>query len=195
MNYLAHLYLSGSNEDVLLGNYIADGIKREDKSNYKPSVIKGISLHKKIDYFTDRHQIFKRSSKRLTPNYRHYSLVIVDIFYDHFLAKNWNEYHHQSLDEYALSIYQILEGRHNELPLQSQQFLWYMKEYHILYNYSKLDGIEKVLQGLDTRTRFKSNMKASIKELKEFYFEFAHDFSEFFPQLVRFVEDQEEFIP
>ena len=194
MNYLAHLYLSGSNEDVLLGNYIADGIKGEDKSNYKPLVIQGVKLHKKIDDYTDRHEIFKRSAKRLTPNYGHYARVIVDIFYDHFLAKNWSEYHHQPLNEYALSIYQFLDGRHNELPRQSQRFLWYMKEFHILYNYSKLEGIEKVLQGLDTRSRFKSNMKDSIKELNELYTEFGEDFSEFFPQLVEFVETQEEFI-
>ncbi len=92
MNYLAHLYLSGSNEDVLVGNYIADGIKGEDKSNYKPGVIKGVQLHKKIDDFTDTHPIFKTSAKRLTENYGHYAWVIVDIYYDHFLANNWNKY-------------------------------------------------------------------------------------------------------
>jgi len=194
MNYLAHLYLSGSNKDILLGNYITDGIKGEDKSNYKPFVIQGVKLHKKIDDYTDRHEIFKRSVKRLTPNYGHYAWVVVDIFYDHFLAKNWNIYHRKTLDEYALNIYQFLDSRYDELPIQSQRFLWYMKEYHILYNYSKLEGIEKVLYGLDTRTRFKSNMKDSMKELNEFYTEFGIDFSEFFPQLIEFVEAQEEFI-
>jgi acyl carrier protein phosphodiesterase len=194
MNYLAHLYLSGSNEDVLLGNYIADGIKGEDKSKYKPFVIQGVKLHKKIDDYTDRHEIFKRSAKRLTPNYGHYAWVIVDIFYDHFLAKNWSEYHHQPLDEYALSIYQFLDGRHDELPSHSKRFLWYMKKYNVLYNYGNLDGIAQVLSGLSQRARFDSKMDQAIQDLKNLYDDFESDFNAFFPDLELFVQEQDEFI-
>jgi acyl carrier protein phosphodiesterase len=194
MNYLAHLYLSGTNDDVLLGNFIADGIKGEDKSNYKPFVIQGIKLHKKIDAYTDRHKIFKRSAKRLTPKYRHYAGVIVDIFYDHFLAKNWSEYHHQPLDEYALSIYQFLDSRNDELPLQSQRFLWYMKKYNILYNYGNLDGIAQVLSGLSQRARFDSKMDQATQDLKNLYDDYESDFNAFFPDLELFVQEQDEFI-
>ncbi|MBL4623829.1 MAG: acyl carrier protein phosphodiesterase [Flavobacteriales bacterium] len=193
MNYLAHLYLSGSNKDILLGNFIADGIKGEDRSNYKKGVLQGISLHKKIDDFTDKHEMFKQSTRRLNSKYGHYAWVIVDIYYDHFLAKYWEEYHNENLDVYASGIYRLLSTRHDELPKQSQRFLWYMKEYNILFNYSKLEGISLVLNGLSRRARFESKMEESIDDLKAMYTDFESDFREFFPQLEKFVKKQEEY--
>ncbi|MBL4652623.1 MAG: acyl carrier protein phosphodiesterase [Flavobacteriales bacterium] len=193
MNYLAHLYLSGSDKDVLLGNYIADGIKGENKSNYKEGVLKGISLHRKIDNFTDKHEIFRQSANRIKERYGHYAWVIVDIYYDHFLAKNWVDHHPQNLNDYAANIYDFLDDRNDELPKQSKRFLWYMKEYNILFNYSNLEGIEQVLLGLSKRARFKSKMEKSINDLKELYNEFEADFNAFFPIIKSYVKEQAEY--
>lgn len=191
MNYLAHLYLSGDdNEDLLIGNYITDGLKGADKSQYSKGILDGIALHRKIDDFTDSHEVFNRSAKRLNEKYGLYAWVIVDIFYDHFLAVDWEKYHHQSLDEYARGIYNLLDRRHDDLPKNSKRFLWYMKEYHILYNYSKLEGIAKVLDGLNRRTKMKSGMHRAINELKSDYNYFEEDFNLFFPELKIFVDNQ-----
>lgn len=190
MNYLAHLYLSGEDEDLLIGNYIADGLKGGDKSRYNEGVINGIRLHRKIDNFTDAHPFFLKSYNHLKPKYGLYSGVIVDVFYDHFLASNWEKYHKQSLDQYAKGIYKILDARHDELPYNSQRFLWYMKEYHILYNYANLKGIAQVLDGLNRRTKMKSGMDKAIIELKEDYDLFHNDFNEFFPHLEYFVKKE-----
>ena len=97
MNFLAHIYLSGEDEGITIGNFIADGIKGKKYLSYPASIQKGILLHRGIDSFTDSHPTVRQSTARLHENYGHYSGVIVDILYDHFLAKNWEEYHEQDL--------------------------------------------------------------------------------------------------
>ncbi|MEQ8424061.1 MAG: DUF479 domain-containing protein, partial [Cyclobacteriaceae bacterium] len=91
MNFLAHIYLSGDNAQLMIGNFIGDFVKGKNLSaRYNPDVVLGIELHRAIDEYTDSHDVVQKSKVRLRPKYRHYSGVIVDMFYDHFLAKNWN---------------------------------------------------------------------------------------------------------
>ena len=101
MNHLAHLYLSQTNVDLMVGNFIADRVKGKDLLNYSESVQKGIEMHRAIDTFTDEHAVVMKSKKRLFPVYHKYAAVIVDMFYDHILAKNWEEYSPISLKLYA----------------------------------------------------------------------------------------------
>jgi acyl carrier protein phosphodiesterase len=92
MNFLAHLHLSGNNPNIMLGNFMGDFVKGKSyRQQYEPEIIKGIELHRSIDEFTDSHPVVTESKNRLRPTYRHYSGVIVDVFYDHFLAANWNQ--------------------------------------------------------------------------------------------------------
>ena len=86
MNFLAHIYLSGNNKEITIGNFIADGIRGKDYKKYPEAIQTGILLHRQIDTFTDAHKTVRQSTKRLHENYGHYSGVIVDILYDHFLA-------------------------------------------------------------------------------------------------------------
>ena len=88
MNYLAHIYLSNEEEEITLGNFIADGVKGKKYVQFPLGIQQGILLHRAIDSFTDAHPIVRKSTKRLHKKYGHYSGVIVDILYDHFLAKN-----------------------------------------------------------------------------------------------------------
>ncbi|MGB3774600.1 MAG: DUF479 domain-containing protein, partial [Leeuwenhoekiella sp.] len=92
MNFLAHIYLSQYDEQVTIGNFIADGIKGSKYKQFPIPIQKGILLHRSIDAYTDAHHLVRKSTKRLHPHYHHYSGIIVDIFYDHFLAKNWSSY-------------------------------------------------------------------------------------------------------
>src|SRR5258708_857949 len=102
MNFLAHVYLSGDHSKVLVGNFIGDFVKGKYlRDRYEPEIAKGIELHRAIDYFTDLHPIVRQSKNRLRPKYNHYSGIIVDIFYDHFLAANWNQDSEVTLPEYA----------------------------------------------------------------------------------------------
>jgi len=109
MNFLAHIYLSGDNKDITIGNFIADGIRGNDYKKLPKDIQTGILLHRRIDTFTDAHKIVRQSTKRLHKNYSHYSGVIVDILYDHFLAKNWKKYSDIPLATYVDDFYSLLE--------------------------------------------------------------------------------------
>ena len=190
MNFLSHLYLSGDSEGLLIGNFIADSVKGSTFNNFSPEIQKGILLHRKIDSFTDAHPIVEISKTRLRPKYKKYASVIVDIYYDHYLAVNWENYSNKSLDQYTKGIYFIIEKHKHTFPLKSQMFTKYMLEYNILSAYAHFEGIEKVLQGMSRRASFVSNMEYAIHDLKEHYPLFETEFKEFFPELQQFVGNQ-----
>ena len=186
MNFLAHIYLSFDNPEITLGNFFADHIRGNKYKHLPNTVQKGILLHREIDTFTDAHPIPKVSSKRLHKNYSHYSRVIVDIFYDHFLAKNWTVYSGVPLDKYVASFYDLLEDNYAILPLGTQRMLPYMMADNWLYNYSNLAGISRVLEGMNRRTKNKSKMNLAIIDLEEHYLDFEKEFTAFFEELITF---------
>src|SRR6476469_2003503 len=109
MNFLAHIYLSGDNDLIKIGNFMADGIRGKDFENYPGDIQKGIILHRAIDTCTDAHDIFRQGTKRLHSQFHHFAGVIMDVFYDHFLAKNFSEYSAVGLAEFADSFYKSLD--------------------------------------------------------------------------------------
>ena len=186
MNFLAHLYLSQNNTNIMIGNFIADHIKGNNYEGFSKEIQQGILLHREIDTFTDAHKIVRKSKRRLHERYRHYDGVIIDIFYDYFLAKNWDNYSAIPLDIYTGSINKLFNKISSELPVKSQQFIKYMIEYNILFNYQFEDGIEKVLNGMNHRTKGKSQMNLAIEDLKKLTKEFEEDFTLFFEDLRNF---------
>lgn len=188
MNFLAHFYLSGESEELLLGNYITDFIRGGDISHYNGEVLNGIKLHREIDRFTDEHPVFQQSVQQLRPRYRLYAGVIVDIFYDHFLAGEWQRYSGEPLEEYTRKV-QLLLRKHEEiLPVQSLRFLSYMERYSLPLNYREVEGIRRVMEGMARRASAGSNMNAAVTDLQENYELFRGHFTAFFPELVKHVE-------
>src|SRR5699024_9402759 len=145
MNFLAHIYLSGNNNELKVGNFMADPIKGSDFENYPGDFRRGIILHRKIDSFTDAHPIVQQSTHRLFEKFRHYNGVINDVFYNHFLAKNWKNYHSQDLASYIQDFYRLLEENFDILPEKIQNFFPYMKSQNWLLSYKDISGIEKIL--------------------------------------------------
>ncbi|WP_400073368.1 ACP phosphodiesterase [Zobellia russellii] len=186
MNFLAHIYLSFDDPEITLGNFIADSIRGNKFKHLPERVQKGILLHREIDTFTDTHEIPKISSKRLHKNYSHYSRVIVDIFYDHYLAKNWSTYSKTPLDAYVDNFYDLLEDNYPILPVGVQRMMPYMISDNWIYNYSKMEGIAKVLKGMNRRTNNKSKMNFAILDLEEHYEKFEEEFAAFFDELMVF---------
>lgn len=184
MNFLAHLYLSQNNTNILIGNFIADHIRGNKYESFSKEIQQGIFLHRAIDTFTDAHKIVRKSKRRLHARYRHYDGVIIDIFYDYFLAKNWANYSEIPLAVYTDAIYHLFDKIKLDLPLKSQQFIKYMIEYDILFNYQYKDGIEKVLNGMNHRTKGKSQMNLAIEDLKVLERELEEDFTLFFKDLM-----------
>ncbi len=186
MNFLAHIYLSFGNDEITIGNFIADSI-RGNKFKHLPNRIQnGIMLHRAIDSFTDAHPTVRKSTKRLHKSYGHYSGIIVDIFYDHYLAKNWNTYCETPLDQFVDNFYDLLEDNYELLPVGVHRMMPYMIADNWIFNYSKMDGIAKVLQGMNRRTKNRSKMNFAIHDLEEYYEEFETEFTSFFEELITF---------
>ncbi len=186
MNFLAHIYLSGNNEEVIIGNFIADGIKGKKYQKYPDGIQKGILLHREIDTFTDAHPIVRQSTKRLHEKYGHYSGIIVDILYDHFLAKNWNTYSSIPLDTFVDNFYQLLHNNFDLLPLRIQKMMPFMIADNWLLSYATVPGISKILYQMNYRTKNKSKMNFAVLELEEYYNAFETEFTSFFKELNNF---------
>ncbi len=191
MNLLAHLYLSPNNTEIMLGNFFADHIRGNKFKHYAENIQKGIQLHRAIDTFTDSHAIVKISKRRLHERYGLYSGIIIDVFYDHFLASNWKKFSQIPLDLYTKRVYQLLVEHFEILPEKTQKVLPYMIEYNWLYNYKNKASIKDVLLGLDRRTKGKSQMFKAVEDLDLKYIEFQHDFFAFFEELTNYAQNFE----
>jgi acyl carrier protein phosphodiesterase len=186
MNFLAHIYLSGDNDLIKIGNFMADGIRGKHFESYPLEIQKGIILHRTIDTFTDAHPIFRQSTKKLHEKYHHYAGVIVDVFYDHFLAKNWNTYSDEKLDDFVARFYQSLHDNHINLSERTKGMMPYMIEHNWLVSYQTVEGINRILTQMDQRTKNESKMRFATNELSEFYPEFEEEFTNFFQELILF---------
>lgn len=184
MNFLAHIYLSQNQTNIMIGNFIADHIRGNNYESFSKEIQQGIFLHREIDTFTDAHEVVRKSKRRLHKRYRHYDGVIIDIFYDYFLAKNWANYSAIPLNVYTDAVYKLFDKIKLELPVKSQNFIKYMIEYNILFNYQYKEGIAKVLNGMNARTKGKSQMNLAIEDLTILEEELQEDFTLFFKDLI-----------
>jgi len=187
MNFLAHIYLSGNNEDILFGNFIADAVKGRVMDNYNNAIQQGILLHREIDRFTDTHHIFKKSKNRLQPRYHKFSGVIVDMYYDHFLASNWHMYSNDELEVFVDKAYKILRKKFFLLPTRYKKILPFMIGNNWLVNYAKFNKLQNNFENMAKRTSFESGMENAVIDLKEDYELYKDEFGEFFPEIIRFV--------
>ncbi|WP_299902731.1 acyl carrier protein phosphodiesterase [uncultured Aquimarina sp.] len=190
MNFLAHIYLSGDDDELKIGNFIADSVKGKKFSQFPDQVQKGITLHRKIDSYTDSHPIVRKSVLRLFPKYGHYSSVIVDILYDHFLAAYWNEFSSTPLEIYVADFYKLLETNYEILPKRVQDFLPYMFRDNWLLSYATVPGIGRILYQMNHRTKNRSKMNFAVIELEKYYSDFEKEFRTFFEELELFTKNE-----
>lgn len=187
MNFLAHLYLSGTDHQVIVGNFIGDFVKgKVQVLDYPQGIRNGITLHRAIDEYTDSHAVVKTSKKRLWDRYRHYAAVIIDVYYDHFLAANWHDYHAEPLTEYAQQMYTILQNHYDVMPEEVKHLLPYMVRGDWLSGYASQAGISQALVGMSRRTRFTSHLEHAGEELAAHYTELEKEFRSFFSDLISF---------
>ena len=186
MNFLAHVFLSGDDFPLALGNLIADKIKGNELKIYPPSVQRGIFLHREIDHFTDTHPLFKACVTELFPTYRHYSRVIVDMYFDHFLAVLWNRFHPLELSEFSTQFYTKLDTTDIEFSEKTERFIDALITYNWFEQYQTIQGLHSILLQMDKRTRFDSNLANSTTELVEKYSYFQNNFLDFMQDLIRF---------
>ena len=184
MNFLAHIYLSGTNERIQIGNFMGDGIRGKDYKHYHTDIQLGVLLHRSIDSFTDFHPIFRQSKHRLVPKFNHFSGIIIDMFYDHFLAKEWEMYHHENLAVFTQRFYQNLEDHKDELNIKTRDLLPYLVKQNWLERYAHLTDLQQILKQMDQRFPLKSNMNEAVEDLYANYEDFQREFHLFFKDLM-----------
>lgn len=187
MNYLAHLFLSCQDEDLVIGNFIADAIKNKEVATFSPAIQQGIFLHRKIDSFTDAHPIVRQGTRRLHPHHHKYAPVVIDVFFDNLLAHNWERYTAEPLADFTQRMYQILTRRQSELPLKMQKYVPNMIANDWLQKYGTMDGLQYTFERLDKRARFPSNFKYAVGHLQADFDAFNEEFNLFFPDVQQMV--------
>lgn len=192
MNYLAHLYLSGKDEKVIVGNFIGDYVKGRKYSDYPDEIAKGILLHRKIDSFTDEHILTKNSKAFFRDEFGLYSGIVVDFFFDHFLAKNWNDYSNISLRTFSKQIHAILLSNFRHLPKRVQGFLPFLIQNKRLESYATVDGIVQSLKIMSNYTSVPSKSDKARTILQDNYEPLEEKFSLFMEEIIEFVHSQHE---
>jgi len=190
MNFLAHLYLSGSNVDIRLGNFIGDYVKGKNLSNYPDGVQKGIILHRSIDSFTDKHNATRSCIELLRPGYGKYAGVVVDVLFDHVLANEWNKYSDSELKSFTRSFYFQMVRKHSLLPDRVKRFLPFMIQSNRLYSYKTYDGLKRAIEIMSSVTSLPENSAYAIDTLKSNYAFFTNQFNIFFPELITYVNTE-----
>lgn len=189
MNYLSHIYLSFGDEAITIGNFIADFVKGKKYLKYPEAVQNGILIHREIDHYADNHPIFLEGKRRLSKDYRHYAGVIMDVYYDHFLAKHWSDYSKEDLKEYCQKQYLLLNNNRELLPERCAYLLSYMEAGDWLYNYQFIKGIQFALSGMARRTSFESGMEKAVKNLTDEYDKFEEEFQLFFKEILSHIHN------
>jgi acyl carrier protein phosphodiesterase len=191
VNFLAHIYLSGDDPEVQLGNFMADAVKGNQYTQYEAGIQRGIKLHRFIDSYTDAHPIFRRSKSRLHgKQFGHYTGVIMDMFYDHFLAANWREFHHQPLEIFTDNFYSLITQNKEKTPQRTQNLIPYMIQQNWLIQYQSIEGLKNILGQMNRRTKGRSNMDQATNELNEYYPLFESEFYDFFSALQTEVREE-----
>jgi len=188
MNFLAHLVLSPKETDFISGNIAADFLSGPDRKFASKGVQKGISMHQFVDQFTDTHVLVKTSKDRVRNHFRLLSGVLIDVFYDHFLAKDFELIANISLEEFCEYIYETLEKNTSELPPKLRQFLPVMIRENILFSYRRLAGIQTALTRINLRVTKKFSVGLAMAILNDMYDILENDFRQYFPYLINVTE-------
>lgn len=184
MNYIVHLFLSDFDEGLIVGNFIGDDIKGKNYLQFAQNIQKGILLHRHIDTFTDTHPIVRQSKTLLVPEYNHWSGVLIDIFFGHFLVLHWQEYSKESITQFAERIHEVLIKNYEILPPNAQQFLDYTILYQRIIHFDKIKTIDEVLKSMAGRTLQVSNIENASQSLLYNYEVLQKKFNIFMPQLI-----------
>lgn len=193
MNWLAHVYLSEPDVEVRLGNLLADLVKGKDRLGMSELFLRGVRCHQLIDSFTDFHPAVFQSRARIQPLFRRYAGILMDVFYDHFLARNWHLYSDVPLVDFTADLYSEILSHPLMLPAEASEALSAMIQCDRLAGYRELAGIEDALERvslrLSARLRRPIELAPAVRELEANYAEIEKDFLEFFPALRARVEE------
>jgi len=188
MNFLAHIYLSGDSREILIGNFIGDYVKGKKITGYPQEVKQGIMLHRKIDSFTDKHIITRSSRKIIAEKYGLYAGIVVDIYYDHFLSANWQQYSEIPLREYIHDRYRLLDSGFSIFPAGVKSWFPYFIKSNWLETYTNFNGLNMVFKRMSYRTSLPDHAEYAVIQLKQNYDFLKENFIDFFAEIREMVQ-------
>lgn len=191
MNYLAHLFLAEDSPESRIGNLLGDFLKgslESYKTIYSEEIIQGVKTHRLVDVFTDTHPIFIKSKRRIAQKNRRFAGIIIDVFYDYFLANNWAKFSQENLDIFIKNIYITLEENQDILPAKLQKILPKILAENWLASYQSVSGVSLTLARIGRRLKRDNNLATAGDELINNYSEIESDFFNFFPELIAYVD-------
>ncbi len=190
MNYLAHFYLSDQTPQGFVGSILGDFVRGNSYKYFPETIAFEIEMHRKIDGFTDLHSVVRQSKKRVSANRGKFAGVLVDMFYDHFFAVNFENYSQISLKDFSAEVYNALDSHQNFLPEDFRRKITAIAEFDLLGSYQTIEGIGLALYRISKRLKRENNLSEGIFDLKNNYPQIQEDFEIFFPQLIEFVENE-----
>ncbi len=191
MNYLVHLYLAGEDPELQLGGLMGDFVKGPlPAGDYPEKITLGLQLHRRIDSFAQISSHTRQSRQRLDPQFGHGRGIIVDIFYDHFLAAHWSDYSTEPLESYADRVYRLLQEQHAQLPTGLQQVALRMIEHNWLVSYRQRHVVGRALERIAQRLSRPLPLADSVNDLAAHEALFLHDFRGFMTEAIEFVRDE-----
>jgi acyl carrier protein phosphodiesterase len=189
MNFIAHLVLSPKEKNFLAGNIAADFLRGFRQKRNSDPIRSGISMHQFVDQYTDNHPIVKNSKDRLKDQFHLLSGVLTDVFYDHFLARNFEYISNMPLNEFCGYVYKILDENFSKLPPRLQRFLPVMISENVLYSYREIKGVEEALTRINRRITLQISTELAVVALADHYELLENDFKTFFPCVIKETED------
>lgn len=186
MNYLGHLYLAEDTPLSLVGNLLGDFVKGAVSDAYPLAIRRGIELHRKVDAFTDSHTVFRAGRQLISPVRRRFAGIMMDVFYDHFLAKHWLRYSPATLPSFSQKVYRALRENRDLLPERLQRMLPYIIEEDWLTSYKHLGAVDRALNRLSQRFKRENTLAGAVEELESNYAALEAGFHSFFPDLIAY---------
>jgi len=183
LNYLAHLLLCDGRPESLVGSILGDFSRGVDLDALDPGVREAVALHFRVDAFTDGHPVVGQSKRRIQPPHRRYAGVLVDMFYDHFLARRWDRYSEVPLDAFTATVYEALAQAEAYLPERMARVSRAMAAGDWLGSYRRLEAIDTALQRMSRRITRANDLATGVNALIANYDLLECDFHRFFPEL------------
>ncbi len=185
MNWLAHLQLSPPDAAWRIGNLLPDLLSGPELRAVSPIFSDGIAQHRIIDRFTDAHPCFRRSCRRIDGPLRRYAPILVDVFYDHFLSRDWSVYASAALEVQVAEFHASIDSFRGALPEVAHDRLCRIRDAGLLLSYGDPAGVRAALERVGRRLRRPVDLALATDIMVSGYEEFAADFGTFYPELVR----------
>ncbi|HKB60615.1 MAG TPA: ACP phosphodiesterase [Gallionellaceae bacterium] len=192
MNFLAHALLSGNESHLIVGGVAGDWVKGPLPGSLPADLARGVALHRAIDHYAETHPAFCRSRGRVSKPRKRYAGILVDIFYDHLLARDWENVHHRPLHDYCAQVYEMIAARLDDLPPDAHHALQLMASQDWLSSYATIEGIADVMRRMARRVRHPEMMEHSEQELVEHFEGFSEDYREWLADITVFCREWRE---